>query len=59
MFVLPYIYSKTIMLEGKTEQEVKRIMEEYINDALECNYFIKEMNHFESVMVLVFEKNPK
>ncbi|MEE9104822.1 hypothetical protein VXM80_04615 [Helicobacter pylori] len=47
------------MLEGKTEQEVKRIMEEYINDALECNYFIKEMNHFESVMVLVFEKNPK
>ncbi len=58
-YMMPYIYSKTIMLEGKTEQEVKKTMELYIDDALESNYFLKEINHFESVMVLVFEKNPK
>ncbi len=55
--ILKYTYSKTIMLEGKTEQEMKKIMEEYIDDALECNYFLKEIKSFESVMVLVFEQN--
>ncbi|GAA7881397.1 hypothetical protein oki1_10440 [Helicobacter pylori] len=50
-----YVYSKTIMLKGKTEQEVKKIMEEYINDALKNDYFLKEIKSFESVMVLIFE----
>ncbi|AFX89880.1 hypothetical protein HPAKL86_04395 [Helicobacter pylori Aklavik86] len=53
---MPYIYSKTIMLEGKEENEVKRIMEAYIDGALEFDYFVKEINRFESAMVLVFEE---
>ncbi len=56
---MPYIYSKTIMLEGKKENEVKRIMEAYIDEALEFDYFVKEINHFESAIVLVFQRNPK
>ncbi|AHN42704.1 hypothetical protein HPOKI673_03255 [Helicobacter pylori oki673] len=42
-------------MKGKTEQEVKKIMEEYINDALKNDYFLKEIKSFESVMVLIFE----
>ncbi len=49
------VYSKTIMLEGKTEEEVKKIMEEYIDKALKNDYFLKEIKSFESVMVLIFE----
>ncbi|GAA7842430.1 hypothetical protein JP0186_14090 [Helicobacter pylori] len=48
-----HVYSKTIMLEGKTE-EVKKIMEEYIDHALKNDYFLKEIKSFESVMVLIF-----
>ncbi|GAA7868157.1 hypothetical protein JP0474_13080 [Helicobacter pylori] len=50
-----YNYSRTIMLEGKTEEEVTKIMEQYINEALGINYFLKELKSFESVMVLIFE----
>ncbi len=50
-----HVYSKTIMLEGKTEEEVKKIMEEYIDDALRKEYILKEIKSFESVMVLIFE----
>ncbi len=53
----PFTYSRTIMLEGKTEQEMTKIMERYINEALETCYFLKEIKSFESVMVLVFEQN--
>ncbi len=53
-----YTYSKTIMLEGKTEREVKEIMEIYIDEALGLNYFLKEIKSFESVMVLIFKQNP-
>ncbi len=53
----PYTYSRTIMLEGKTEQEVTKIMEQHINEALGIDYFLKEIKSFESVMVLVFEQN--
>ncbi len=59
IYHMPHIYSKTIMLEGKTENEVKRIMEAYIDEALEFDYFVKEINHFESAIVLVFQRNPK
>ncbi len=52
-------YSKTIMLEGKAEYEVEVIMERLINDALKHGYFLKKINYFESVMVLIFEVNPK
>ncbi len=50
-----HVYSKTIMLEGKTEEEVKKIMEEYIDKALKNDYVLKEIKSFESVMVLIFE----
>ncbi|PUD78520.1 hypothetical protein C2R72_03800 [Helicobacter pylori] len=61
--IMEYTYSRTIMLKGKTEQEVTNIMEQYINDALTLNYFIKDIKSFEidssrSVMVLIFERNP-
>ncbi len=61
--IMEYTYSRTIMLKGKTEQEVTNIMEQYINDALMFNYFIKDIKSFEidssgSVMVLIFERNP-
>ncbi|AHN39802.1 hypothetical protein HPOKI154_03275 [Helicobacter pylori oki154] len=42
-------------MEGKTEEEVTKIMEQYINEALGINYFLKELKSFESVMVLIFE----
>ncbi len=63
-FVVTYFseripYSRTIMLEGKSEEAVIEIMERHINDALEFNYFLKDINYFESVMVLIFESNPK
>ncbi len=45
------------MLERKTEQEVTKIMEQHINEALGIDYFLKEIKSFESVMVLVFEQN--
>ncbi|GAA7688442.1 hypothetical protein COL0002_03420 [Helicobacter pylori] len=48
-------YSKTIILEGKAEQEVIEIMEKHIDEALVCDCFLKKINHFESVMVLIFE----
>ncbi len=50
-----HVYSKTIMLEGKTEEEVERIMESHIDDAIGINYFLKEIKSFELVMVLIFE----
>ncbi len=52
---MSFKYSKTIMLEGKTEKEVERIMESHIDDAIGINYFLKEIKSFESVMVLIFE----
>ncbi len=53
------IYSKTIMLEGKPKDEVEQIMEGYINYALALDYFVKEIKYCESVIVLIFERNPK
>ncbi len=54
-----HVYSKTIMLEGRTEDEVERIMEGCIDRALASDYFVKEIKYCESVIVLIFERNPK
>ncbi|WQS12458.1 hypothetical protein KVC03_04495 [Helicobacter pylori] len=43
-------------MEGKKEEEVKKIMEEYIDRALENDCVLKEIKSFESVMVLIFEE---